>query len=139
MSLDFSTDHGKLALGQLQNEEVTWITTVTPRGMPQPNPVWFIWHDDCVITWAQPESVRVRNLPNNANVSLHFPTDPHASHVTVLTGTAEIDEEIGSFRNYPAYGAKYDHLWAHLNMTAESAEKEYSVPIRIRPAKLRGF
>lgn len=139
MALDFSTDHGKMALKQLENEVVIWLTTVTPKGVPQPNPVWFIWHDDCVITWVQPGSARMRNLPNNSNVSLHFATDPNASHVTVLTGVAEADESIGSFRDYPAYGAKYDDRWQHLDMTPESADKLFSLPIRIRPAKLRGF
>lgn len=139
MTLDFSTEFGRRALGQLQGETAIWLTTVTPNGMPQPNPVWFIWEDDTVLTWVQPHSARMKNLPENPNVSLHFPSSPSASEVTVLTGVAEVDESVGSFRNYPQYAAKYDDLWQHLGMTAESAEREFSVPLRIRPSKLRGF
>lgn len=139
MTLDFSTDHGKMAKEQLEKEIVIWFTTVTPKGMPQPNPVWFIWEDDCVIIWVQANSARLRNLPQNPQVSLHFATDPHASHMTVLTGEAEIDESLGRLDQNETHLAKYTDLWRALGMTPEAAANEYSVPLRIRPSKLRGF
>lgn len=139
MTLDFTTDHGKMALEQLENEIVIWLTTVTPKGMPQPNPIWFVWEDDCVITWVQPHSARIRNLEHNNQVSLNMVGDPAASHMTVLTGTAEIDEDIGSALDNEQYMRKYAHRWASMNMTPESAAEEFSLPLRIRPTKLRGF
>lgn len=139
MTLDFTTDHGKMALEQLENDIVIWFTTVTPQGTPQPNPVWFAWDEDSVITWVQPHSARIRNLASNPRVSLHFAGDPDAHHVTVLTGTAEIDEQIGSALNNTRYMEKYADRWQHIGMTPESAAEEYSVPIRIRLEKLRGF
>lgn len=139
MSLDFTTKHGKKALGQLQNEIAIWLTSVTPKGMPQPNPVWFIWEDDCVITWVQPHSARMRNLPLNPQVSLHFASDPAAQEMTVLTGIAEVDESIGSALNNEQYMRKYAHRWDGTDMTPEAAAEEFSLPIRIRPTRLRGF
>lgn len=139
MTLDFTTDHGKRALSQLQNEIAIWLTTVTPKGMPQPNPVWFIWEDNYVITWVQPTSARMRNLAHNNQVSLNLVGDPAASHMTELTGTAEIDESIGSALDNEQYMKKYAHRWDGTGMTPESAAEQFSLPLRIRPTKLRGF
>lgn len=139
MTLDFTTDHGMMAREQLENDIVIWLTTVTPTGMPQPNPIWFVWEDNCVLTWVQPQSARIRNFQQNNQVSLNMVGDPAANHMTVLTGTAEIDESIGSALENEKYMRKYAHRWASIDMTSESAAEEFSLPIRIRPNKLRGF
>lgn len=139
MTLDFTTDIGKQALQQLENETTIWLTTVTPSGVPQPNPVWFVWDNDSVLVWVQPESARMRNLAANAQVSLHFPTDPHAHHVTVLTGEAEIDESAPAVNQHETYAAKYAPLLPQIGLTPEEAAKVYSTALRIRPTKLRGF
>lgn len=141
MTLDFTSDHGTMALKHLENDIVIWLTTVTPGGMPQPNPVWFVWDKDSksVIVWVQPGSARIRNFESNRQVSLHFATDELASHMTVLTGLAEIDEELGSLADHPPHLEKYAERWQNMDMPIEVAARDYSVPIRIRPTKLRGF
>lgn len=139
MTIDFTTDHGKMALAQLENEVVIWLTTVTPKGVPQPNPVWFIWDGDSIIIWVQPGSARLENFESNAQVSLHFAGDPHASHVTVLIGEAAIDESLGSLSDHPTHLAKYKERWKQLGMTPDEAARSYSVPLRISPTRLRGF
>lgn len=139
MTLDFTTEHGQMALNQLENDVVIWFTTVTPNGMPQPNPVWFIWDGEAVIIWVQPASARLKNFETNRQVSLHFAGDPLATHMTVLTGEAEIDESIGALNENPIHVAKYEARWKQLGMTPAEAAKEYSVPIRVRPTRLRGF
>lgn len=141
MALDFSTDHGKKALEQLESEIVIWFTTVTPAGVPQPNPVWFGWdaEKESVFTFVQPHSARIRNLRENPNVSLHFASDPTASSVTVFTGEVEFLEGPVSFTDIPGYSAKYDEQWEHVDMTVEQAAQEFSVPLRIQLKSLRGF
>lgn len=139
MTLDFTTQHGKMALEQLENEVVIWLTTVTPKGMPQPNPVWFIWDGESVIIWVQPGSARLKNFESNRYVSLHFAGDPYASHMTVLTGEAEIDERLGALDENTVHLAKYEERWKQLGMTPAEAAKAYSVPLRIHPTRLRGF
>lgn len=142
MTLDFSTDHGKRALNELETAKAIWFTTVTPAGVPQPNPVWFVWNadDESVYTFVQPQSARIRNLKANPNVSLHFASDPNASTVTVLTGVAEFVEEPPTLHDLPIYASKYGEAeWAEAGMTPEGAAKEYSVLLRIRINKVRGF
>lgn len=139
MTVDFTTQHGRMALEQLENEVVIWLTTVTPKGMPQPNPVWFIWDGNAVIIWVQPGSARLKNFETNRQVSLHFAGDPYASHMTVLTGEAEIDVSLGPLHEHPIHLAKYEERWQQLGMTPANASREYSVPLRIRPTRLRGF
>lgn len=139
MTIDFTTELGKRALNQLENDVVIWLTTVTPGGMPQPNPVWFIWDGESVIIWVQPGSARLRNFETNRQVSLHFAGDPYAHHVTVLTGEAEIDESLGALNENPTHLAKYEEAWKQLGTTPDEAAHAYSVPLRIRPTKLRGF
>lgn len=139
MMLDFTTDHGKMAKRQLESDIVIWLTTVTPKGVPQPNPVWFVWEDDSVLIWVQPGSARIRNLAQNPQVSLHFATDPAARHMTVLIGEAEIDESLPSLSEHEGQMAKYGDRWGGLGMTLEEASREYSVPLRIRLKSMRGF
>jgi PPOX class probable F420-dependent enzyme len=139
MSVDFSTDLGKMALNQLESEVVIWLTTVTPKGVPQPNPVWFVWEDSSVVIWVQPESARIRNLAQNPRVSLHFVTDPFASHMTVITGEAEVDSSIPPLSEHAAHSAKYADRWQALGLTLDQAGKQYSTPLRVTIKSLRGF
>ena len=55
---------------RLEQEEIVWFTTVSPKGRPVPNPVWFYWDGECILVYSQPESFRVRNLKANPRVAL---------------------------------------------------------------------
>jgi hypothetical protein len=73
-------------------------------------------------------------------VALHFNTDESGDkHVIVFTGEASIDTECPAADLVPAYFKKYGEGVAGLNMTPEEFSREYCVPLRIRPAQVRGW
>ncbi len=47
--VDTSTDTGKVADEQLRNDDIIWLTTVTPAGQPQSVPVWFLWDGKTIL------------------------------------------------------------------------------------------
>lgn len=124
---------------QLNEELVIWLTTTSADGTPQPNPVWFITEGDDIIVYSNRSAARNRNLERNNRVSLNFNSDPHADHMTVITGTAVVDHTITPANTSAAYMAKYGQLIPGLDMTPESYAETFSVPLRITSAKVRGW
>lgn len=136
--VDFDTEFGAHVLRRLKHEEVVWLTTVGPDGVPQPNPVWFLWRNDSFLIYTQPGSVKARNLTRNPNVALHFNSDQVGDDVVVFTGQALI-EEIVPPESVAAYLEKYQDGIARIDMTPESLLRSYSMPLRVAPQRLRGF
>jgi PPOX class probable F420-dependent enzyme len=139
MRIDSTTDHGARTLKRLENDRIVWLTTVDSKATPQPNPVWFHWDGEALVIYSRPDTPKVRNISRNPRVSLSFNTNEHGGDVMVLTGEAAIDESIPSAAEHPAYLEKYRDGIQSIGMTNESFSSTYSVPIRVRPEKLRGF
>ena len=59
-------------LKRLEKELVIWLTTVSPAGMPEPNPVWFYWDGDCFVIYTPPSSAKFKNIARNSRVSLNL-------------------------------------------------------------------
>lgn len=137
--LNVSTPHGARTKQHLESDQVAWLTTVDANGTPQPSPIWFHWDGDTIVIYSQPNTGKLRNIARNPRVSLSFNTDPNGNDVVILTGTAEIDETGPRANEHPEYIAKYQDGIRSIDMTAESFADSYSVMIRIRPEKLRGF
>jgi PPOX class probable F420-dependent enzyme len=136
--IDESTGFGARVARHLREEIVVWLTTVSPRGAPLPMPVWFVWDgNDSVVMYSRP-STRIRNLEANANVSLNFAGDGRGGDIVVLSGTAEMRDDMPTAERDPDYLAKYDQHIARIGMTPESFARAYSVPVRIRLTRLRG-
>lgn len=137
--IDTSSDFGQRVAGRLANEQVVWLVTVDSNGTPQPVPVWFIWDGQSALIYSQPNQAKLRNIERTGRASLNFNSDFHGGDVVILTGTAEIEPSTAPADNNPAYIEKYADGIASINMTPESFASSYSVPIRVTPAKLRGF
>ena len=60
--IDFTTEFGQRALKRLQDEQVIWLSTTSPNGTPQPSPVWFVWKDDRVLIYSQPDTPKIRGI-----------------------------------------------------------------------------
>ena len=134
--LDFSTDFGKRLKKHLEHDEIIWFTSVSPKGAPSPNPVWFYWDGEAIIVYSQPASFRVRNLKRNPQVALNFRADPHGSEVMVIIGEASLKP---SNQVVPAgYWAKYKKLLPGIGLTIETMIRDYSVEIRVKPTRARG-
>lgn len=122
---------------RLREAEIIWLTTVTPEGSPQPNPVWYFWDGENIILYSQPGAYRIRNLKNNPRVSLHLEgADALGHNVIVLTGEAVLNPDYKS--PHPGYIQKYEHLLPALHTTMDELSAAYSIEIRIKPFKIRG-
>jgi PPOX class probable F420-dependent enzyme len=121
---------------RLKEEEVIWMTTVTPGGSPQPNPVWFLWDGEEIILYSKPDSYRIRNLQHNNAVSLNLQdVDVMGNNVIVICGEASMFP--GYLTPHPDYVAKYEKYLPEMNITMEQLAKSYSIEIRIKPTKIR--
>jgi PPOX class probable F420-dependent enzyme len=46
------------------------LATISPAGLPQVNPVWFLWENDRLLFSVKPETVKYRNLRANPRVAM---------------------------------------------------------------------
>lgn len=139
VDIDLSTDFGARVSDHLANDQVVWLTTVGAGGTPQPSPVWFLWDGERVLIYSQPNTPKVRNIERSPRVSLNFNSTLTGGDVVILTGEAEIDRSAPPANAVRAYVEKYAEGMRGLPMTSDQFAQEYSVPIRVRPTRLRGF
>ncbi len=91
--IDLTTEFGRVVEKHLKFEYVIWLTTVDSRFTPQPRPVWFIWENNSILIFSQPNAYKVRHIEKHPRVSLHFNSDESGDkHVIILTGDAIIDK-----------------------------------------------
>lgn len=139
MAIDTTTRLGERVAAELEGEAVVWLTTVAPGGTPQPSPVWFLWSGGEILVLSQPGKPKLRNIAANPRVSLNFNSDPAGGRVSIIHGTARVDDAPLTGAELAAYTAKYTTAIQRLGYSPEQFLGEYSVPIRIEPRRLRGF
>lgn len=138
-SIDFSSVSGRRALERLRTEQVIWLTTVSAAGAPQPSPVWFLWRDDAVLIFSQPDTPKVRAIRRNARVSLTFNSDGHGGDVAIFTANATLDNSGPRADEIPAYIEKYRGGLEGLDMSPAAFAAEFSQAIVVRLASLRAW
>jgi PPOX class probable F420-dependent enzyme len=135
--IDLSTEFGQMVELRLKNEDVIWLTTVTPRGVAQPNPVWFFWDGKVIILYSQPDSYRIRNIQHNPTVTLNMDgADVLGNNVVVIQGAASLNFNYS--RPHAGYEKKYARYLPELSLTFEQLVANYSVEITVKPTRLRG-
>ncbi len=137
--IDTSTDFGLRVRGELETEQIVWLTTVRSDGTPQPSPVWFLWTGGDVLVLSQPGKPKLRNVAGNPRVALNFNSDHGGHRVTTLNGTARLEDVAPTQAELAAYTAKYRDAIEALGYTADQFLSAYSVPFRVTLEKLRGF
>jgi PPOX class probable F420-dependent enzyme len=137
--IDQSTEFGKRATERLGSEDVGWLTTTGKSGTPAPNPVWFLWRDDTLLVFSQPDKPKLRNIARNPRVSLNLNSDRTGGEIVILSGTATIDAGGQTDDELAAFTAKYAEPIKGLGMTNEQFFADYSTLIRIAPDRIRGF
>ncbi len=137
--IDLSSEFGKRAEARLRDESTIWLTTVDRSGVPQPRPVWFLWDGQSILIFSQPAGAKVRHIRQRPSVALNFNTDEDGDNVIVIIGKAEVLDGGVTPEELANDLRKYREGIKSLGMTEEQMAKEYSVPLRITPAKLRGF
>jgi PPOX class probable F420-dependent enzyme len=135
---DERTEFGARVARRLREEQVVWLTTVTPAGAPLPRPVGFLWDGgDVVSVYSQP-GARVRNIAANPSVTLNFDGDGHGGDVVVLAGIARIDAGAPPADANPAHLEKYAAQIEGFGMNPAAYAARFSVPIRIRLTRVDG-
>jgi PPOX class probable F420-dependent enzyme len=122
---------------KLEKAVVIWFTTVRADGMPQPTPVWFVWQDGSFILYSKPTAQKVHNLEANSKVAVNLDDTHDGDTYTVFMGEARIDRTIPAPSQLPAYIEKYRQGIRDINMTPESFDHDFSVPIRVTPMQVR--
>ncbi len=138
MVFDEGTEFGARVARRLREEQVVWLTTVTPAGAPLPRPVGFLWDGaDVVSVYSQP-GARVRNIAANPRVTLNFDGDGRGGDVVVLSGAAHVDTSAPAADALPAWLEKYAARIAGFGLTPAAYAARLSVPIRIRLTRADG-
>jgi len=138
--IDFTTDFGRRVKQHLEGEYFIWFTTVGADLTPQPRPVWFIWEAEAFLIFSKPGVHKVAHIKEHPNAALHFNTDDKANEdVIVFLGAAQIDPGAPPAHQVPAYLEKYKSGMQGLGMTPAAFSREYSVAIRVKPTRVRGW
>ncbi len=138
--IDTTTPFGKIAERRLRTERIVWLTTVGSDGTPQPNAIWFLWDGDTVLMYSIPNQAKLKNIARNPNVALNLDSKKSGDSIVIVTGSATVDANAPPLHKNRDYMAKYRTEIQRLNLgTPSKMASEYSVAVRIRPRKLRGF
>jgi PPOX class probable F420-dependent enzyme len=137
--LDLSTEFGSRVARRLREELVIWLVTVGSDLTPQPSPVWFLWDGDTFLIFSQPDKPKLRNIAHSSKVALHFNSTEDGGDVVIFTGKARIETAEPPEDQRLAYIEKYRQGIEDIGLTPDSMAESYSVAIRVRPEKVRGF
>lgn len=136
--IDEGTEFGARVARRLREEEVAWVTTVSPSGAPLPRPVWFLWDGaDSVLVYSR-RGARIRNIQANPRVTFSFDGDGRGGDIVVLTGRAGVERKASGPDVDEAYLVKYGGHLERLGMTLDDFAARFSVPVRIRFFRLYG-
>jgi PPOX class probable F420-dependent enzyme len=122
---------------RITQDSVAWLTTITDRGAPAPNPVWFVPDGEDLVVFSSPHARKVRNVEQRPTVTLHFNSDPDGGNVVVITGEAVLTHgrRPSALR---AYLDKYQaSITGPLGTTVDEIDRTYNTEIRIRPTRVR--
>ncbi|HEX3721692.1 MAG TPA: TIGR03667 family PPOX class F420-dependent oxidoreductase [Nitrolancea sp.] len=128
-----------MAERMLQEEEIIWLTTVSPNGQPESVPIWFYWDGTTVLIYSQPGKPKLRNIEANPRVALNFNSDPQGSHIVRMQGRAVIDQSTPPANDMPGMIEKYKDAIKRLGTTPAQFAEGYSVAIRVTPTRVTAF
>ena len=118
----------------LTDDEIVWLTTVTPSGRPAPRPVWFSWDGAVITIYTQPDGAKVRHLAANDQVTVNFNSTPHGTDVVVISGRAELVPDSPPPTQVPGVLEKYRARIEQMGYAAEWFDS-YSLAIRVTPER----
>jgi PPOX class probable F420-dependent enzyme len=132
---------GERVKQRLREETLVWFTTTSADGTPQPNPVWFLYEPDrdAALIYNATNAKRLDHVAVRPRVSLNFEADEHGGDVVVIAGVAEQALDAPANKDHADYVAKYAEAIARIGSDPEKFARDYSVPLRIRFTKVRGF
>jgi len=132
---DTTTEAGKRAEARLKEEEIAWMTTVRSDGQPQTVPVWFLWDDEEILIYSQPNTQKLKNISRNPRVGLNLNSNEQGNDVVRLEGMATIADDAPPSSEVPSYVEKYREGIARIGFDVEGFARAYSVPLRVSPER----
>jgi PPOX class probable F420-dependent enzyme len=137
LSAALARDDAAWAREHLDHDVVAWLTTVAPDGRVQSSLISFLHDGADVFFYSQPGTPKLRNIAHAPLVSFHLQSDPYGDHLLIVEGTAVIDGAIAPLDAHERYRAKYAEPHAHWGLDFTQTARDFSVPIRIRPTRVR--
>lgn len=135
--LDLSGPRQAGIAARLQEEEFPYLTTIRPDGSPHTVPVCFLWDGSTVLVFSPPDTVKIRNVRQDAHASLALDNFGHNNTPVVVEGMATLVDEPGIEFMMPAYATKYAPLAERNGVTLEQMAQVYTQAIRITPTRIR--
>ena len=130
-------DDAGWAREHFERDVVAWLTTVAPDGRVQSSLISFLHDGADLFFYSQPGTPKLRNIAHSPLVSFHLQSDPYGDHSLIVEGTAVIDATIPPLDVHERYRAKYTEPHAHWGLDFTQTALDFSVPIRIRPTRVR--
>ena len=121
----------------LEKDIVAWLTTIAPDGRPQSSVISFLHEEGSILFYSQPATPKLRNIELSPKVSFHLQSDPYGDHYLVIEGTAAVDHSVPPSDRHAVYRAKYLEPHAHWEMDLADVARDFSVPLRIVPTRVR--
>jgi PPOX class probable F420-dependent enzyme len=117
----------------LTEDQIAWLTTVTPGGRPAPRPVWFIWDGAAIIVYSLNDGAKLRHIQANNQVAVHFNSSAEGGDVVVISGQAERVPDAPIPSEFPGFGDKYAARIAAMGQTPQWYDDAYGTALRITP------
>jgi PPOX class probable F420-dependent enzyme len=130
-------DDAAWAREHLEHDVVAWLTTVAAGGRVQSSPISFLREGADLFFYSRPDTPKLGNMAHSPHVSFHLQSDPYGDHWLIIEGTAEVDAAILPLDAHERYQAKYCEPHAHWGLDFTQTARDFSVPIRIRPTRVR--
>ena len=92
-----------------------------------------------MLIFSQPQKQKIRNLRNNARVTLALDETKQGEDVVIVEGTAELLDNPDISVMLPAYVEKYGAMIQDMGWTPASMASDYSLGIRVTPTKFRSW
>ena len=137
LTIALEKDDAAWAREHLATDVVAWLTTVAADGRPQSSVISFLHDGSTIFFYSQPDTLKLRNIARSPLVSFHLQSDPFGDHLLIVEGIAEVDSSIPPSHVHVAYRAKYRDPLAHWAMEEAATAADFSVPVRIRPTRVR--
>jgi PPOX class probable F420-dependent enzyme len=137
LSSALAGEDGGWAREHLEHDVVAWLTTVAADGWPQSSVISFLWEGASILFYSKPNTPKLRNLARSSLVCFHLQSDPYGDHALVIEGTAEVDRSVPPSDVHTSYQGKYAEPLSHWGMDEAQTARDFSVPIRIRPVRVR--
>jgi PPOX class probable F420-dependent enzyme len=129
----------KQAERRLADDEIAWLTTVTPDGRPAPRPVWFTWDGESIVIYSMNGAARLRYIERNPNVTVHFNSGAGGGGILVISGRAEHMADAPPPSRFPGLLAKYGPVIERMGQTPQWYDDNYGIALRVIPERSWGF